>query len=87
METSDSRQRLVGALQGSLQQGNQAAVSSIRTNSCFMKKGRAGCMAGLGVPAMARGKRQPQGEMSLAPRLMHPATRMPAGGSVAVMGC
>lgn len=38
-------------------------------------------MTGQGVPAMAKGKRQPQGEMSFAPRLMHPATSMPAGGT------
>ena len=42
---------------------------------------------GLSAPAMAKGKRQPQGEMSLAPRLMHPATSMPTGGSIAMMGC
>ena len=30
------------------------------------------------LPAMARGSLQPQGKMSLAPRLMQPATRMPA---------
>ena len=41
-----------------------------------------GYMAGRGRPAMAKGKRHPQGEMSLAPRLMHPATRMPAGVAV-----
>ena len=38
-------------------------------------------VAGKHLPAMARGNRQPQGKMSLAPRLMHPATRMPAGES------
>lgn len=35
---------------------------------------------------MAKGKRQPQGEMSLAPRLMHPATKMPAWGSMVCWG-
>lgn len=30
------------------------------------------------APAMARGSLQPQGSMSLAPRLMQPATKIPA---------
>lgn len=33
---------------------------------------------GGGLPAIAKGSLQPQGEMSFAPRLMQPATRMPA---------